>query len=62
VLPNRLRWGIVISITVVWLINFFAGLLVDSYEPDQAINGIFMGTVGIVLAAGSRNKEANGDG
>ena len=52
----RLRNAIIIVVTAVWALNFGAGLVVDDYEPDQAINGVFMGIVGGLFALASRDR------
>lgn len=54
---ERVRTAIIVVVTAVWAANFAAGLLVPDYEPDQAINGIFMALVGGLLAIGSRKDE-----
>ncbi len=53
----RLKNGIIIVVTSVWAVNFLAGLLIKSYEPDQAINAIFMAIVGGLFALGARNEN-----
>lgn len=52
----RLKNGIIIVVTSVWAVNFLAGLLIKSYEPDQAINAIFMAIVGGLFALGARGE------
>lgn len=49
-------------VSVVWAINFAAGIFVHEYEADQAINGIFMAIVGGALALGSRKGKDGGGG
>jgi hypothetical protein len=49
-------------VSTVWAVNFLAGLLIPSYDGDQAINGIFMGIVGGVLALGWKAKDDDRDG
>lgn len=59
----KLKNGIIVVVTGVWAINFLAGLVVKSYEPDQAINAIFMAIVGGLFALGAReDKDKSGDG
>lgn len=59
---NERLTNIVIGvITGAWAANFVAGLLPIDYTPDQAINGIFMGTVGILLAARARQSSNRKD-
>lgn len=53
----KLKNAIIIVVTAVWAINFVAGLAVPNYEPDQAINAIFMGIVGGLFALGARGKD-----
>jgi hypothetical protein len=56
---ERVRNIVVGVVTVVWAVNFAAGLLVHGYKPDQAINAIFMGIVGGVLALGVRGRKGD---
>lgn len=53
----KLKNAIIIVVTTVWAVNFVAGLAVPKYEPDQAINAIFMGIVGGLFALGARDKN-----
>lgn len=50
----RLRNAIIIVVTAVWATNFAAGLMLPGYQPDQAINAIFMAIVGGLFALGAR--------
>lgn len=56
---ERVRNAIIAVVTTVWAVNFAAGLLVQDYQPDQAINAIFMAVVGGLFAIGAR-KDSNG--
>lgn len=58
----KLKNSIIIVVTAVWAINFIAGLAIPSYEPDQAINAIFMGIVGGLFALGARGDGNGKDG
>jgi hypothetical protein len=62
-LSRKMRTIVVLVVTGIWATNIVAGILMDSYEADQAVNGIFMAIVGGLLAAdrASRNKNGNGD-
>lgn len=51
---DRVRNALIAVVTTVWAVNFASGLLVPSYEPDQAINAIFMAVVGGLFAIGAR--------
>lgn len=51
---ERVRNAIITVVTAVWACNFVAGLTVTDYEPDQAINAIFMAVVGGLFAIGAR--------
>lgn len=57
---ERVRNSIIAVVTVVWAVNFGAGLFVSTYQPDQAINAIFMAIVGGLFAIGAR-KDNGGD-
>lgn len=50
---ERLRRGLLVTISGVWVVNVFAGYL--GFQSDPMINGIFTGTVGLLLVAGARN-------
>lgn len=58
----KLKNGIIIVVTAIWATNFIAGLVVKTYEPDQAINAIFMGIVGGLFALGARDNKGSGGG
>lgn len=48
--PKLKNW-IIIIVTAVWALNFLVGLIpAFHYKSDQAINAIFMATVGGLLA------------
>lgn len=50
-MSDKARNIIVGVVTAVWAVNFGAGLIPQlAYEPDQAINGIFMTIVGSIFA------------
>jgi len=51
---ERVRNAIIAVVTTVWAVNFAAGLVVEGYSPDQAINAIFMAIVGGLFAIGAR--------
>lgn len=55
---ERVRNVIIGVVTTVWAVNFAAGLLVDDYTPDQAINAIFMAIVGGLFALGARHDKS----
>jgi hypothetical protein len=57
---ERVRNAIIAVVTAVWAVNFGAGLFVSTYQPDQAINAIFMAIVGGLFAIGAR-KDNGGD-
>lgn len=60
---EKMRNWIIAVVTVVWAVNFMAGLLPQfAYEPDQAINGIFMAIVGGLFALGARERSRGGSG
>jgi hypothetical protein len=57
-MSDRTRTAVIAVVTLVWLINFVAGLIPSvDYEPDQAINGIFMAIVGGLFALGAREAR-----
>lgn len=54
-LTDKTRTTVIAVVTTVWAANFVAGLIPAlEYEPDQAINGIFMAIVGGLFALGAR--------
>lgn len=61
-LTDKTRTTVIAVVTAVWAMNFVAGLIPAlEYEPDQAINGIFMAIVGGLFALGAR-KDGGGGG
>lgn len=60
---DRTRTTVLGVVTAVWAINFGAGLLPAlDYQPDQAINGIFMAIVGGLFALGARDRDKKDEG
>lgn len=54
----KLRSWIIGLVSAVWALNFVAGLIPQlKYEPDQAINAIFMAIVGGLFALGARDRR-----
>jgi hypothetical protein len=58
VIPKPLATAIIVVVTIVWAINFGAQFIVDNYESDVAINGIFMAVVGGALALSRRSSKS----
>lgn len=59
---SRTRTVVITVVTVVWALNFAAGLVPPlHYKPDQAINGIFMAIVGGIFAYGAVKDRSNDD-
>lgn len=62
-ISDRTRTVIIGVVTVVWAMNFLAGLIpAVGYEPDQTINGIFMAIVGGLFALGAKSNNNGGNG
>ena len=60
-LTDKTRTTVIAVVTTVWAANFVAGLIPAlEYEPDQAINGIFMAIVGGLFALGARKDGGDG--
>jgi Flp pilus assembly protein protease CpaA len=51
---DRTRTAIIAVVTVVWAVNFVAGLAVPHYDTSESINAIFMAIVGGLFALGGR--------
>lgn len=60
-LSPRTTTVVVVLVSAVWALNFGAGVALDTYETDQAINGIFTAIVGGVIALG-KPRDGNGTG
>lgn len=56
-IPRPVASAIIVLVTIVWAANFCAQFLVEGYEPDVAINGIFMGIVGAALAFSRKGNQ-----
>jgi hypothetical protein len=65
-ISDRTRTIVLAVVTVIWAINFLAGVVIPDYKPDQAINGIFMAIAGTLFALnrshGNGNGHNNGNG
>lgn len=51
---SKLRTALIVTITIVWAVNFLAPVYQHSYKPPAEINLAFMGVVGM-LTAGYKN-------
>lgn len=59
-MPERLKYTIIVTVVVVWIANFIAGLIPAlGYDPNESINGIFMAVVGGALALGGKKNGAH---
>jgi hypothetical protein len=58
---DRTRTVIIAVVTLVWAVNFTAGLVVSDYKPSESINGIFMAIVGGLFALGARSGGSGGN-
>ena len=58
-LSPRMTDIIIVLVSFIWAVNFFAGLILPNYEADQMINTIFMAIVGgaIAFKVNRENKE-----
>jgi hypothetical protein len=59
---QRARTLVLSVIVVIWAVNFFAALFVDSYEPDPAINAVFTTIVGSALVLRAKNGNGSDHG
>lgn len=59
-LSRRAATLVVGLVSVVWAINFFAGVVLPGYKSDPAINAIFMAIVGGALALGRKGAQDSG--
>jgi drug/metabolite transporter (DMT)-like permease len=62
VISDRTRSVIIYVVLLVWAVNFFAPFVLKEFQPDPAINGIFMAVIGAVLVIRPRRKEDDKDG
>lgn len=60
-MSDRFANGIIVVVTVVWVVNFFARFIVPGYQPSEAINAIFMAIVGSVFALKGRRRGRGDD-
>lgn len=61
-LSDKASNAVIGLVSVVWAVNFTAGLFVQQYEPSETINAIFMAIVGGVFALKGRNTPPSGEG
>ena len=48
---------LIFIVTGVWLVNFLAGVFIDSYTPAESINGIFLAIVGGLFALKGQKSD-----
>lgn len=56
-LPKPLAYAIMGMVSLVWLGNFVATLVVDGYESDPLIHAAFMGIVGSAIALSRKGPD-----
>lgn len=61
-LPKPLAYAIMGLVTLVWAVNFAAQFVVEGYQSDPLIHGIFMGIVGGAMALSRKPGNHGGDG
>lgn len=61
-LSRRATTWVVGLVSIVWALNFLAGIAIPDYRSDQAINGIFMAIVGGALALGRKDRDDDPEG
>lgn len=61
-ISDRLANFIIVTVTLVWTINFGAQFFVENYVPDNFINTTFMAIAGGAFALKSRNGGNDGEG
>jgi hypothetical protein len=62
VITQRVRTAVLIIVTIVWALNFAAGIWVEHYKPQESINGVFMIVVGAVFALGGKDSKGGDSG
>lgn len=61
-LPPWLLYTLIITITVVWVANFVAGLLLNEYDPPESINLLFSTTVAALILQKGKQDRNGGEG
>lgn len=61
-LPERLANWIIGVVTGVWVANFLAPFVFDTYKTSESINAIFMALVGTLFALKGRDSGKGGGG
>lgn len=61
-LPRRLANAILVTVSIVWVINFGAQFVVPDYHSDVSINGIFIAVVGGAFALSRKGGDDDEDG
>lgn len=59
-LGERVRNALCGLVALAWVANILVSMVNADYKPDPAVNGVFSGMIGAVLAA-STGKKHNGD-
>lgn len=54
---DRVRYAIVIVVTVMWVANNVARFVIDGYEPSVGIDGVFGMIVGSLFLAGGGGEK-----
>jgi hypothetical protein len=55
---NKIRLGIAIMVSIIWAANVILGMIPSiEYEPQEAVNGLFLVVVGYLFTTASRGKN-----
>lgn len=61
-LPKPLGSAILILVSVIWAINFFAQFFISTYHPDVTLNGVFATLIGGAFALSRKDNNDKSDG
>jgi hypothetical protein len=60
-MDDRVRYGIIVVVTMVWVANFVAKFVVEGYEPSVGVDGVFGIIAGYLFLSADRARRGGGD-
>jgi len=53
----KVRQFVIVGVIIAWVANMVASIFVPHYEPNEAINALFMTIVGALFISGGHNNK-----
>lgn len=58
---QNIKTGIIVVVTIVWVVNFILGATLENHRPDPTVNVAFMAIVGSLFALPTKKPGSGGE-